>query len=240
MVGHDGGMTCALVGLHRTGGIMVYDLSDPEYVEILYLDEAPVHVSAEGPEFVPARDSPTGKALLMVAHEISGTSTGYETETEWDQYLVRVAICCANIEKLTAGLIDVIVIDDDRPFRLPQPFQLPVALQAALDRRGAFARTSPEALAQNPLGHPHPDRYQFGMYFHRGMQVGARAVDQHILARAQMEQDVVRHGIRESVRMPGKQEIAARRANRESVGIDFDMAVVTAAVRPRNETLGQL
>ena len=32
----------------------------------------------EGLEFVPARESPTGRGLLLVANEVSGTTTAYD------------------------------------------------------------------------------------------------------------------------------------------------------------------
>ena len=88
VVGYVQGRYYAFVGLERTGGIMVYDITDPEAAEfVLYFDEGPGHVSPEGLEFVPASKSPTGKALLLVAHEISGTTTVYEIETDFDSNL---------------------------------------------------------------------------------------------------------------------------------------------------------
>ena len=83
VIGYVQGKYYAFVGLERTGGILVYDITDPHAVEfILYLDEGPDHISPEGIEFVLASKSPTFKPLLMVAHEVSGTTTVYQIETD--------------------------------------------------------------------------------------------------------------------------------------------------------------
>lgn len=86
------GRTYAFVGLERTGGIMVFDVSNPaspDYVQYVnnrnFADpivEDPAHTSGDlGPEsivVVPAVDSPTGEALVIVGNEISGTVAIYE------------------------------------------------------------------------------------------------------------------------------------------------------------------
>ena len=67
------GNTYAFVGLERSGGILVYDVSNPispVFDQYIYLPE---HVSPEGLSFVSAADSPNGAAMLIVAHEVSGT-----------------------------------------------------------------------------------------------------------------------------------------------------------------------
>ena len=94
--------TYAFIGLERIGGIMVYDLSDPtapNFVQYINnrdfsvefdtneegdLAPTPEQLSAVGdlgPEgfvFISPEDSPNGEALLVVANEISGTTTVYE------------------------------------------------------------------------------------------------------------------------------------------------------------------
>jgi DNA-binding beta-propeller fold protein YncE len=71
----------AFIGLERIGGIMVYDVTDPtmpsfvEYVAPAVGDFAP-----EGLLFIPAEDSPNGKALLVVSYEVSGTTAVFEIE----------------------------------------------------------------------------------------------------------------------------------------------------------------
>ncbi len=95
-VGTIGAQTFAFVGLERMGGIMVYDVSNPAsptYIryknaalEGLALDPAnnttpgSLDVSPEGMVFVPAALSPNDKPLLIVANELSGTTTMYEVQ----------------------------------------------------------------------------------------------------------------------------------------------------------------
>ena len=95
-VGTIGAQTFAFVGLERMGGIMVYDVSNPAsptYIryknaalEGLALDPAnnttpgSLDVSPEGMVFVPAALSPNDKPMLIVANELSGTTTMYEVQ----------------------------------------------------------------------------------------------------------------------------------------------------------------
>ncbi len=102
-IGQVGDRTFAFIGLERIGGFMTYDISNPlapkfiSYtndnrdfsVEINLDDEedpdptdaqlaAVGDLSPEGITFISAEDSSTGKALLVLAHEVSGTTTIYE------------------------------------------------------------------------------------------------------------------------------------------------------------------
>ncbi|WP_319381616.1 choice-of-anchor I domain-containing protein [Thiomicrorhabdus sp.] len=101
-VGKINGHTYAFIGLERMGGIMVYDVSNPnspkfvEYVNNrdLAIDpddnkdsdndgikEYSVDAGDLGPEgfkFVSAEHSPNGKPMLIVGNEVSGTTTFYE------------------------------------------------------------------------------------------------------------------------------------------------------------------
>jgi hypothetical protein len=83
------GRIYAFVGLERVGGIVVLDVSDPRApVFIEYVNPRDFSGSAErgsardlGPEgsrFVPAGESPTGRGLLLVGNEVSGTTTAYD------------------------------------------------------------------------------------------------------------------------------------------------------------------
>jgi DNA-binding beta-propeller fold protein YncE len=80
-VGQVGGKTYAFVGLERIGGVMVYDVTDPQapvFQDYLVTRDftKPVSESDSGPEvlrFVDARTSPTGTPMLVVANETSGT-----------------------------------------------------------------------------------------------------------------------------------------------------------------------
>ncbi|MFB6473290.1 choice-of-anchor I family protein [Paenibacillus glucanolyticus] len=79
-VGKVGQKTLAFVGLERIGGVMTYDVSDPSAPTFLnYIntrDFTAGITSDSGPEgldFISAFDSPTGRPLLLVANEVSGT-----------------------------------------------------------------------------------------------------------------------------------------------------------------------
>ncbi len=83
VVGQIGSKTYAFVGLERTSAILMYDLSNPAapvFVQWLQntTDMANGDISPEGLAFVPAANSPTGKALLLVGYEVSGTLAVYE------------------------------------------------------------------------------------------------------------------------------------------------------------------
>ncbi|EKU47102.1 choice-of-anchor I family protein [Staphylococcus massiliensis] len=81
-VGEVNGKTYAFVGLERTGGVMVYDISNPKhpkYVQYIYNKENK-DISPEGITFIDKKDSPNGKPMLMVAHELTGTVTTYELD----------------------------------------------------------------------------------------------------------------------------------------------------------------
>jgi DNA-binding beta-propeller fold protein YncE len=88
VIGKIGTKTFAFVGLERVSTVMVYDVSQPR---------APVFVTSintrslqgttaagdrgpEGLSFVAAKDSPTGKPLLVVSFETSGTTAVFSVE----------------------------------------------------------------------------------------------------------------------------------------------------------------
>lgn len=81
-----GGRTFAFIGNERQSNIIVYDVTDPRvprYIE-QYTNRNP-RAAIDSPEagdlgpegiiFIPAAQSPTGRPLLAVANEISGTTT---------------------------------------------------------------------------------------------------------------------------------------------------------------------
>lgn len=80
-VGQVGGKTYAFVGLKRIGGVMVYDVTDPQapvFQDYLVTRDftKPVSETDSGLDilrFVDARTSPTGTPMLVVANEITGT-----------------------------------------------------------------------------------------------------------------------------------------------------------------------
>ncbi|MEO0834419.1 MAG: choice-of-anchor I family protein [Cyanobacteria bacterium J06642_3] len=77
--------TFAFIGLERTGGIMVYDVTVPaeskfvQYVNPLDAETGDaLNIAPEGLAFISAEDSPNGEPLLAVANEISGTTSIFE------------------------------------------------------------------------------------------------------------------------------------------------------------------
>lgn len=81
--------TYAFVGLERMGGIMVFDVADPENPQfVLYRNDRDFEgvveegtagdLAPEGLVFIAEADSPTGEPLLVVSHEVSGTVAVYQ------------------------------------------------------------------------------------------------------------------------------------------------------------------
>lgn len=81
VLGKFAGRTYAFIGLERTGGIMVYDVSNPQSPQfVTYANTTPTDLSPEGLLFIKKKDSPNGKPLLVVSHEVSNTVTIFEIE----------------------------------------------------------------------------------------------------------------------------------------------------------------
>ncbi len=91
-VGEVDGATYAFIGLERMGGIMVYEVTDPdtprfvEYVNNRDLGGDPEAGTAgdlgpEGIVFIPATASPVDAPLLAVGNEVSGSTTLYRIDT---------------------------------------------------------------------------------------------------------------------------------------------------------------
>ena len=80
-IGKVSGRIYAFIGLERTGGIMVYDISDPHRPFFVhYVNTSPTDQSPEGILFIKGEDSPNGKPLLVVSHEVSNTTTIFEID----------------------------------------------------------------------------------------------------------------------------------------------------------------
>jgi len=104
-IAHIGGAVYGFIALERIGGIMVYDITDPFDVSFVdYVNTRNFNVNrvclnpneegdceqgsrphpgvgdlgAEVIRFIDASDSPTGKPLLAVANEITGTTSTFE------------------------------------------------------------------------------------------------------------------------------------------------------------------
>ena len=83
------GRTYAFIGLERIGGVMIYDVTQPmaprfvQYVNNRNFAGDPAAGTAgdlgpEGLVFIPAHQSPSGQPLLVVANQVSGSTTIYE------------------------------------------------------------------------------------------------------------------------------------------------------------------
>lgn len=84
-VGKISGRQYAFVGLERIGGVMVFDVSKPTaptFVQWINSRDYSAGVAGDsGPEvvvFVSADESPTGRPVLLVSNEISGTVAIYQ------------------------------------------------------------------------------------------------------------------------------------------------------------------
>jgi hypothetical protein len=78
-VGNLYGGTYAFLGLERAGGgILVYDVSNPQSPSFVQYARSNQDIGPEGLSFISAEDSPNGIPLLVVTNEISMTTTIYE------------------------------------------------------------------------------------------------------------------------------------------------------------------
>jgi hypothetical protein len=92
-VGKVNGRTYAFIGLERIGGLAVFDVSNPfspSFVQYVNNRDFTADVTAPeaadlGPEgvlFISEEESPNGKPLLVVANEVSGTTTIFEVKSK--------------------------------------------------------------------------------------------------------------------------------------------------------------
>jgi len=90
VIGEIDGRGYAFIGLERTGGILVYDITNPwrpnfvTYTNPRLQAEDPGEATVDddlGPEglaFISGENSPNGKPLLIVAHEVSGSTVVFQ------------------------------------------------------------------------------------------------------------------------------------------------------------------
>lgn len=88
-VGQVGTQLLAFIGFERVGGIAVYNVTNPSHAQFVnytntrdYTKGLDTDSAPEGLEFISAKDSPTGKPILLVAHEVGGTVAVYELDVE--------------------------------------------------------------------------------------------------------------------------------------------------------------
>lgn len=90
VAGKIGERTYAFIAMERSSAVMVFDVTSPHtpiYVTTISrpktADGKFMEIAPEGLQFIPAEVSPTGKALLFVAHEVSGVISVYQlTDSE--------------------------------------------------------------------------------------------------------------------------------------------------------------
>ncbi|XQQ06391.1 MAG: choice-of-anchor I family protein [Leptolyngbya sp. IPPAS B-1204] len=78
VVGAVNGRTYAFIGLERTGGVMVYEVTNPNKPMFVEYVNTAGDVSPEGLTFISAADSPNGKPLLITTNEVSQTVAIFE------------------------------------------------------------------------------------------------------------------------------------------------------------------
>ncbi len=78
-IGHK---TFLFVGLERTGGVMVYDISNPSQPKFMTWLRDVDDIGPEGLIGIQASDSPTGNDLIIVTHEVSNTVAIYEISSK--------------------------------------------------------------------------------------------------------------------------------------------------------------
>jgi hypothetical protein len=78
-IGKVGGIPYAFIAMERTGGVLVYNVSNPAApTYVTYSNSRPTDISPEGIQFIPAKKSPNKKDLLIVSNEISSTLSIYQ------------------------------------------------------------------------------------------------------------------------------------------------------------------
>ncbi len=85
VVGQVGEATYAFVGLERASAVAMFNITDPTKVSFVRLLKNTTtldngDISPEGLQFIPASQSHTGKAMLLVGHEVSGSLAVYTVE----------------------------------------------------------------------------------------------------------------------------------------------------------------
>jgi alkaline phosphatase len=92
-IGHVGDKTLAFVGLERGGGgVMVYDITNPQNVSFVQYLRNAGDESPEGLTFVSSEGSPNDQALLVVTNEVSKTVSLFRMTNINDAPTVATAI----------------------------------------------------------------------------------------------------------------------------------------------------
>ncbi|WP_186441195.1 choice-of-anchor I family protein [Desulfamplus magnetovallimortis] len=102
-VGDINGRIYAFIGLERVGGIMVYDITNPESPQFVSYESNRIvtgdpeagtagDLGPEGILFIPADESTTGLPQLMVTNEVSGSTTMYQITPQQQQQQTTFAV----------------------------------------------------------------------------------------------------------------------------------------------------
>ncbi len=175
-IGTVGDRTYAFIGLERVGGVMVYDITDPQDAAyVTYVNHRDFAVSAEdgiedasdpaaflasagdlGPEgltFVGAADSPTGEPLVIVGNEVSGSTTffGVTDLTEPEPAPLTVTLDRATVQAGGTLSGDIAGAADGEQLALTL-FSDPVALGTVTASQAGTATFSVTVPASVPAG----------------------------------------------------------------------------------------
>lgn len=163
-----GGRYYAFVGLEREGGMMVYDVTNPSAAKFTRF--VPSFAQEDnGPEIVKhiaAADSPTGKALVLTANEISGSVTVYEVAPkEFTLQLLHFygesGLLAANTAPILGAMVDRFKADVPNTFIvaegdnwIPGPWLVGGAdpSLSAVPGIGSTALARPDVAIMNALG----------------------------------------------------------------------------------------
>ncbi|MCM3768610.1 choice-of-anchor I family protein [Neobacillus niacini] len=125
-VGMIGDQLYAFVGLERIGGVMTYNISNPENVQFVnYINSRDFSqaiagdVSPEGLEFIAPHVSPTGRPLVLVGNEVSGTVSVNEFQVDPVKPIEGITLDQTNVNlkagdtaKLTANILPADTTDN--------------------------------------------------------------------------------------------------------------------------------
>ncbi len=129
----------AFIGLERQGGVMVYNITDPNapvfetYLNSFNGTVDMTDVAPEGMVFVKAENSHTGNNLLIVSHEVSGTTTIFEV-TDLTVGVERALEGAISVQPtVTEGLVHILseVATDDLNYEV-------IGQNSQLIQRGAL------------------------------------------------------------------------------------------------------
>ncbi len=155
VVGQVGDSVYAFIGLERMSGIIIYNVTNPRQPRyVMYYNPRNFTIAPgtgtlntvgdlgpEGIEFVSAANSPTGRPMLIVAYEISGTVSVYDLDTR-----------TTSVRTLADGGIKMMTLGNNMfQFQAPRVNSLPyelkiISLQGSIIEHSSY--TNAEALNQ--------------------------------------------------------------------------------------------